>query len=109
MRELIVYPIFGLLLLGIGMQLVDIAESTGAKAVDFADDMNRAIDCAVMGIELEKCSPNLMSHDFKEEVNRTIETGNEILEIFQAHQSGDIKKITKKGNAIIIEIEQPNN
>lgn len=105
MKELLVLPVFGMIFLGIGLQLVDIAESTGAKAVDYAEDMNMAMDCAVRGVELEKCSPDLLEHDFEPEINRTLDASKDIIEKTQVFYSDDIKQITRDGDKMIIELD----
>jgi hypothetical protein len=79
MKELIIYPAFAILFLGFAMQMVDIAESSSQKTIDFADDMNNAIDCATKGIDLSVCSPDLMNHDFSPEINKTINANKEII------------------------------
>lgn len=78
MDNIIVVPVVGVMMLGFMASLVEIAESTQDKAVAFADDMNKAMDCATRGIPIEICSPNLMSQDFQPEIDRLIEATKEI-------------------------------
>ena len=83
MKELLIYPAFAIFFLGFAMQMVDIAESTSAKTISFADDMNNAMDCATKGIDLTVCSPNLMNHDFKPEINKTIQANKDLMNTVQ--------------------------
>jgi len=81
MKELLIAPVVILMILSFTPRLLNIAESSQEKAVNFADDMNAAIDCATRGIPLEVCSPDLMEHNFDTEINKTIELNSEILEM----------------------------
>lgn len=78
MKEIIIVPFLGLMILAFVPQLVAIAESSQEKAVLFADDMNAAIDCATRGVALEVCSPNLMEHDFTPEIDAVLEIVEEV-------------------------------
>ena len=81
MKELLVVPVFFMLFIGVSMQLVTIAQSTSQKAIGFADDMNKAMDCAVRGIDLKICSPNLFNTSFDNEINSSLEINNKILSL----------------------------
>jgi len=83
MRTLIIMPVVGLMILGFVPDLIKVAESSSEKAIDFADDMNSAIDCATRGIPIEICSPDLMSHNFDQEINQTVQINSEILEMIE--------------------------
>jgi len=93
MRALLTVPIFFTLIFGFSMQLVDIAETTSTKAINFAEDMNKAMDCAILGKNLSLCSPDLMGYDFTPEAQRTID----VLETFQ------------KDVAIYVDIDEYNS
>jgi len=80
MKALLTVPIFFTLIIGFSMQLIDIAETTSTKALNFAEDMNKAMDCAILGKNISLCSPDLMGYDFTPEADRTLE----ILETFQS-------------------------
>ena len=67
-------PIFFALIIGMSVQLIDIADSTTAKTLDFAQDMSDAMDCAILGKDLSLCSPRLMEYDFTPEIKRTLNT-----------------------------------
>ncbi|MFP4111564.1 MAG: hypothetical protein ACLFPQ_05410 [Candidatus Woesearchaeota archaeon] len=77
-KEIITIPIVMSLVLGLAMQLIEIAESTSEKVVRYAEDMNSAIDCAFRGIDISYCAPNLAGTDFKGELNETKEIIDEI-------------------------------
>jgi hypothetical protein len=72
MKELIMVPVVLGLVLTLGMQLSDIADSSAQKTVDFAEDMNNAFDCAARGVSIYECSPDLKTTSFKKEMNETI-------------------------------------
>jgi len=105
MKELLIYPIFAVVFLGFAMQLIDIAESTTTKTIDYAEDMSRAVDCAVRGIDLSVCSPNLMDHDFEPEINRTIKTNKEIISKMQEILNKEIQDISEEDSAVIVQLK----
>jgi len=77
------------LTLGTLTQLQDIAQQSSQKAVKFADDSNKAIDCAFQARPLSDCSPDLFSTDFKAEAEQT----KAILDDLQQQQMGaDLKQ-----------------
>ncbi len=86
MKQLLIAPVFVVMFLGFATQLVDIAESSSAKTLDYTKDMNDAIDCAVRGIDLSVCSPNLMNYDFEEEIDKTIKVNEEIIETLSKYE-----------------------
>jgi hypothetical protein len=51
------------LIMGFAIELAQIANQVSNKAIDFSEDMNKAMDCAITGRPLEECSPNLKSDD----------------------------------------------
>ena len=85
MKELLIAPVVILMILSFTPRLLDIAESSQDKAVDFADDMNAAIDCATRGIPIEICSPDLMSYNFDSEIEKTTKISSEILEMMKEY------------------------
>jgi cell shape-determining protein MreC len=70
-NELITIPIVMSIVLALGMQLVEIAESTSEKVINYADSMNSAVDCAFLGIDIKECAPELDSYSFKEDLQKT--------------------------------------
>ena len=78
MRFLIILPVAITIVLAFVVQLSDIAISTSDKALNYANEMDSAVDCAFRGIPVEECSPNLNSQNFEPEVNEIIDF-NEIL------------------------------
>ncbi|MBN2458499.1 hypothetical protein JXB31_05200 [Candidatus Woesearchaeota archaeon] len=105
MKALMVYPVMVIVFLGLSMELVDIAESTSEKTVAFADDMYYAVDCAVRGIDIAVCSPNLMDHDFEPEINRTVKANKEIMQrILDNIGEENIAGLVELNNTIIIEL-----
>ncbi|MCB9361959.1 hypothetical protein H6504_00855 [Candidatus Woesearchaeota archaeon] len=71
MKELLIVPGVALLLISFAMQLESIAQDSGEKAVAYAEDMSAAMDCATHGILISECSPDLLSTNFDDELNRT--------------------------------------
>ncbi len=76
MKELLTIPAIAVVVLGFVLQLQDIAESTSDKAVSYAEDMNSAMDCAMAGIPISRCSPEITKTSFKEEAKEAIELLN---------------------------------
>lgn len=76
-REFIIAPVIAMFMIGFFLQIVSIADSTSAKVVTFAEDMDNAVDCALSGISIYNCSPNLPSYDFKEDIISYYETNND--------------------------------
>jgi hypothetical protein len=112
MKEIILFPLITIMLLGFVPQLLTVAESSQDKALVFTDDMNKAIDCATRGIDLRICSPNLYNHDFSKEINETIEINKEIREMIHSQDINNldelknlnISSITQEDNTIIIKL-----
>jgi protein associated with RNAse G/E len=105
-RELLIYPAFTIMLLTFSLQLVDSAESVSLKTAEFALDMQNAVDCAVKGIDIYECSPNLKGYDFNEDINKAIKQNQEIksnLNSILNEEEYDYI-IKKENNKIIIEI-----
>ncbi len=69
-KEMLAIPAITIVLLSYFSQMSELAENSADKAVDFAEDMNKAIDCATEARELSECSPNLFSQDFKEDIEK---------------------------------------
>lgn len=78
MKFLIILPVAITIILAFVVQLSDIAISTSDKALNYANEMDNAVDCAFRGIPIEKCSPNLNSVNFEPELKEIIDF-NEIL------------------------------
>jgi len=74
MKSLLILPAVAILLLGVAIELEGIAQSTSDKAIEFAGDMESAMDCATVGRPIRECSPRLMDTDFTTDVNETIST-----------------------------------
>lgn len=81
------FGVASMLFLTLGMQLVDIAEGSSDKVISYAADMESAIDCAVAGVPIEQCSPNLGHVSFDSEIeefravlNETEVKAREVLE-----------------------------
>lgn len=64
---LIALPIILTVVIGFASQLEDLAMDSSEKALEFADDMNKAMECATKGIPITLCSPNVTSYDFSPE------------------------------------------
>lgn len=64
---LVALPIILTVVIGFASQLEDLAMDSSKKALDFADDMNKAMECATKGLPITLCSPNVTSYDFSPE------------------------------------------
>ncbi len=80
-KELVLLPVILSLLLGLGLQLADIADHMHKKTLAFATDADAAVDCAFRGIDIKYCAPNITrSSDFSHEavrlnsISRSIQT-----------------------------------
>ncbi len=103
MKELILIPVIGIMILSFVPELLTIAESSQLKAVNLADDMNNAIDCATRGVALEECSPNLMSYNFTPELDRTVGLNKEVLELLDQYKDEYSNiTVTDLGNSTVI-------
>lgn len=79
--KIIIVSGVALLMLGFMTQLHHIAESSSEKTLQYADDMNKAMDCAFVGKPIRECSPTLMETNFDNELNETITVLNNITKI----------------------------
>lgn len=52
-----------IIIMGLTVELATIAEETSEKTLDFSNEMNDAIDCAIQGLPIQECSPSLMEDD----------------------------------------------
>ena len=73
MKALLVAPAVLAIVLGLAIQLEEVARSSSEKALDFADDMNSAMDCARLGRPIRECSPGLYEMDFDDEIEQTMD------------------------------------
>lgn len=71
MKEIIIVPVIGLFIIGFAVELESIATDSGKKALKYASDMNNAMDCAMVGVPIRECSPELMETDFTPEIEDT--------------------------------------
>lgn len=81
MKEMLIAPGVMLLIMGFAVQLNDIAESSSDKVLAYAEDMNLAMDCALAGLPIRECSPELLKTDFSPEINKTISVLNSMQDI----------------------------
>lgn len=74
-------------LLGIANDIINVAEETGNKTIQYSSEIDSAVDCAFSGIEIEKCSPQLISDgdsfkqtkkEFEGILNRAMKTSIEL-------------------------------
>ncbi|RME53458.1 hypothetical protein D6783_01975 [Candidatus Woesearchaeota archaeon] len=70
MEKFIVLPIAIVLITGLALQLNDIAQRTSQKTIRFATDVDNAMDCALFGVDIKECSPDLVknSGEFEREL-----------------------------------------
>ncbi len=55
MKDAFISLTFAIIMLNAAIQLVAIAKNVSNKTIDYANAMNDAIDCAFLGVELDKC------------------------------------------------------
>jgi hypothetical protein len=65
MNQLLVGPLLALFLSGFTLELLSIAEDMQHKVLDYADHTNSALDCAFAGVDIRKCSPNILEVQFE--------------------------------------------
>lgn len=70
MKEIVFIPVAVLIVTGFVTQLADTARSTSDKALDYADKMDSAVDCAFRGVRVEECSPTLTDTNFKKDTEK---------------------------------------
>ena len=69
--EGIIYSSMAVLLItGMFMNLMDIAQTTADTTLTFATDMNLALDCATRGVSIFECSPNLDPEPFVKQLKK---------------------------------------
>lgn len=64
---LVTLPLIFVIIVGFATQLEDLAKISSDKALNFAEDMNKAMECATKGIPITVCSPNITTYDFSAE------------------------------------------
>lgn len=92
LREIIVAPFVVVLILGFVLQIANIAESASEKVVNYADEINNALDCAFDGISIYECSPGLDTYNFEEDLTKYKDYNAEFL--------ANITKIFENGTVI---------
>ncbi|MFP4656776.1 MAG: hypothetical protein ACLFNK_04325 [Candidatus Woesearchaeota archaeon] len=80
MKELALIPIVFSLIVGMSIELIDIAEDSSEKALRYTEAMEKGIDCAFRGELILECSPELASIKFDEDMNRFDKTLDDIRE-----------------------------
>lgn len=98
MKGLILAPIAFIILIGFMTQLADVAMSTSNKVLNYANDMDSAIDCAFRGIDVETCSPDLYATSFEPETKEVIDLNKEILEKYGIDLDEYIKEMNETKN-----------
>ena len=80
MKELAMIPIIFSIILGISIELIDVAESSSAKVIRYTEAMEKGIDCAFRGELILECSPELNSIRFDSDLDKFDNTLKEIKE-----------------------------
>ncbi|MFW5991059.1 MAG: hypothetical protein ACOCQX_02410 [Candidatus Nanoarchaeia archaeon] len=101
-KEIFMYPALAILFLGFASQLMEIAESTSEKSVDFAYDMQNAVDCATKGVDMNECSPGLYEYEFDREMEDTIEANQQFIENIEKEAAKENITISEKDGMLII-------
>lgn len=68
-KEMLVVPLVASLILGIAFELIQTAESMSEKVILYTQEMENALDCAFVGVPIEKCSPMLSNTEFKSDLD----------------------------------------
>ena len=109
-RAFLILPIFGIMFLAFASEMADIAQSTSDKTLDFAGDMENAVDCAVRGLPLEQCSPGIMGYDFTQDMNETMnKTQNFVQRVLERAEFDDPEydyEVHKQGDKTILIISE---
>lgn len=63
MKEFVMLPFVLMLITGVAMELVDIAENSSKQIVEFTQNIDLAIPCATQGIDISLCSPELVQDE----------------------------------------------
>jgi hypothetical protein len=109
MRGIIFAPIFVMLFAGFAIEIVGFAQQTSDRVVEFADDMAKATDCAVYGIELKYCSPSLLEHNFQDDLQNYTNMNEEFLrDLSQRLEAAEIEYIDGKVHIILEENQIAN-
>jgi hypothetical protein len=87
MKALIFVPVAITIVLAFVLQLSDIAISTSDKTLNYADQMDSAVDCAFRGIPIQKCSPDLTNVDFEPELKEIINFNKLLIEEYNLNLS----------------------
>lgn len=91
------------------MQFYVLAETSGEKATGFAHDMNSAMDCAVRGVDITVCAPNITNISFDDEAHEFLRLIDEVKVIEKGVANfvagADIELIEVVGDDIVIEVE----
>lgn len=75
---LVMIPIVAGMIATLAQELVVQAEEVSEKTIDYADQMNNALDCAFKGIPITVCSPDLVDVDFDQDLVEFQETLEDI-------------------------------
>lgn len=117
MKDLLFAPIALSIILGLMIQLVDVAESVSDKTIKYAKDMENALDCAFAGVNIGVCSPDLVKTDFTPELLQTQEflgvmqdTANDELEAYNISSGelmdyDELKEYLAQLQTVIAELE----
>ncbi len=76
-------PIFAAMLIGISNDLVDLSDKVSTKTIDYTQQMADAMPCALEGIDLKQCSPELYETNFDEETDEFKELNSQIIDDMQ--------------------------
>jgi hypothetical protein len=71
MKELFLVPVILATFIGLAYELEDLSIEIQGKAIKQAQDMVLAMDCAIEARPLTECAPDIMSHSFADEMQRS--------------------------------------
>ncbi len=68
MKEILILPIIIPLIVGVTLEIAEIAESTSDKVIRYTESMEEGVECAFTGRTLMECSPELFQADFEDDL-----------------------------------------
>ena len=101
-KELLLAPMVIVIVLSFTLSLTEIAESTGNKALLYANGMDNAMDCAIHGQSINECSPELTNTEFKTNAIEFQELNNDYIDKLRSELENELNNTNSTNSTIII-------
>jgi hypothetical protein len=101
MKALLLAPVAVLVVLSFVTQLADVASSTSEKTLNYASEMDSAVDCAFRGIPVSVCSPELTSYDFEPDAVEYMELNREYIDALK----NSVDDLSNSSNITVVIID----